>query len=126
MLWSVSRNIAVTALILVTLLVGMVSAGDDREGRRIDYLISSVERLAGTKFVRNGSEYDGRQAADHLRMKRKRAGGRVQTAEDFIRLCASKSYLSGKPYTIRFADGKTIESEKYFRAQLKKFDASAK
>jgi len=55
-------------------------------------------------------------------MKLVRAGDHVQTADDFIRLCASKSYISGKPYMIRLSDGKIIKSEKYFREKLKEYN----
>jgi hypothetical protein len=68
-----------------------------------------------TEFIRNGSEYDdGKAAAAHLRMKLQNAGGKVQTADDFIRLCASRSYITGKPYMIRLSNGKTIKSEEYY------------
>jgi hypothetical protein len=46
----------------------------------------------------------------------------VQTADDFIRLCASKSYVSGKPYMIILSNGKTMKSEEYFRKKLKEYN----
>ncbi len=94
---------------------------DSREADKIQYLIASVETLQGAQFIRNGKAYDARRAADHLRFKLKAAGDRVKTAEDFIRLCASRSYLSGEPYRIRFSDGKSIEAEIFFRERLKHF-----
>lgn len=94
---------------------------DSREADKIQYLIASVETLQGASFIRNGKDYDARRAADHLRFKLKAAGDRVKTAEDFIRLCASRSYLSGEPYRIRFSDGKSIEAEIFFRERLKRF-----
>lgn len=115
------QKIAVTALVLVAVFCGGVVAQDNIESKKIDFLISSVEHLTGAKFVRNNSEYDGKEAAAHLRMKLERASGRVQTAEDFIRLCASKSYSTGKPYTIRFSSGETMKSEEFFRKKLKQY-----
>jgi hypothetical protein len=50
----------------------------------------------------------------------------VETADDFIRLCASKSSVSGKPYMIRLPDGKTIKSEEYFRKKLKEYYLTVK
>jgi hypothetical protein len=85
-----------------------------------------VENLKGAKFIRNGTEHDGKEAAEHLRMKLQNDVGKVNTADDFIRLCASKSYISGKPYLIRLSDGKTIKSEQYFREKLKEYNATAK
>ena len=88
------------------------------EERKIDYLIAAVETLPDARFIRNGTSYDAKSAADHLRMKRQRAGSRIATAEDFIRLCASASSISGDPYQIRFADGRTVTAEAYLRQKL--------
>jgi hypothetical protein len=120
------KNILVTAFVILALFSGAVSAQDNTEKKKIEFLISSVENLEGAKFIRNGSEYDGKEAAEHLRMKLQKAGGRVQTADDFIRLCASKSFITGKPYMIRLSDGKTIKSEEYFREKLKEYYSTVK
>jgi hypothetical protein len=120
------KNILVTAFVILALFSGAVSAQDNIEKKKIEFLISSVENLKGAKFIRNGSEHDGKEAAEHLRMKLKKAGGKVQTADDFIRLCASKSFITGKPYMIKIADGKTIKSEEYFREKLKIYYSALK
>ena len=116
----------VTAFVILALLSGAVGAQDTIEKKKIAMLISSVEHLEGAIFTRNGSEYTGKEAAEHLRIKLNNADKRVQTAEDFIRLCASKSYISGKPYMIRTSDGKTTKSEEYFREKLKEYNSSRK
>lgn len=115
------KNITIAAIVILLLFFGMVNAQENIEKNKIEFLISSVENLRGAKFIRNGSEYSGQDAAKHLRMKRQRAGDHVQTADDFIRLCASKSYNSGKPYLIRLSNGKTIKAEEYFREKLKEY-----
>jgi hypothetical protein len=120
------KNILVTAFVILVLLSGAASAQDNMEKKKIEFLISSVENLKGAKFIRNGSEHNGKEAADHLRMKLQTAGGKVQTADDFIRLCASKSFITGKPYMIRLSDGKTIKSEEYFRERLKEYYSTVK
>jgi hypothetical protein len=92
------------------------------EDQRIEYLIGSVEQLSNATFIRNGSAYDARAAADHLRRKWSAAGTRVKTAQQFIDLCASKSSISGQPYQIRFSDGTLVTSEAFLRAKLKEMD----
>jgi hypothetical protein len=119
------KNIMVTAFVILALFSGAVSAQDNIEKKKIEFLISSVENLKGAKFIRNGSEHNGKEAAKHLRMKLQNVLV-VQTADDFIRLCASKSSISGKPYMIRLTDRKTIKSEEYFREKLKKYSSTAK
>jgi hypothetical protein len=93
------------------------------EDQKIDALIHGIEVLPGAQFIRNGSAYDGKAAAEHLRTKRRFAGSRVKTANDFIADCASGSSMSGQPYHIQFADGKTVDAQIYFRAELKRIDA---
>ena len=104
----------------------LADAQDNSEKKKIEFLISSVHNLKEAKFIRNGSEYDCVEAAKHLRLKLEKAGNHVRTADDFIRLCASKSYIIGKPYIIKFPDGKTITSEKYLREKLKENNSSIK
>jgi len=112
-------------LILLLLAAGSAHAQDSGEAAKIRYLIESVETLQGATFIRNGGEYDAAKAADHLRLKLKRAGDRVKTAEDFIRFCGSKSSVSGKAYRIRFSDGTTLDTETFFRKRLQAFSAGA-
>jgi hypothetical protein len=106
--------------LLAAVLLAAVSAqaAPIEEERRIEYLIASIESLAGAQFVRNGTAYDAHAAADHLRMKRDKAGARVMTAADFIRDCASTSSVSGKPYLIRYADGREVTAQSFLRARL--------
>jgi hypothetical protein len=106
-------------LVLLSLMGGYAYAQDSSEAAKIRYLIGSVEALQGVTFLRNGGEYDAKKAADHLRLKLKMSGDRVMTAEDFIRLCGSKSSISGEAYRMRFPDGTTIYVEAFFRERLK-------
>jgi Family of unknown function (DUF5329) len=110
-------------LVLLSLMGGYAYAQDSGESAKIRYLIGSVEALQGVTFLRNGVEYDAKKAADHLRVKLKTAGDRVKTAEDFIRLCGSRSSLSGEAYRMRFPDGTTMDAEAFFRGRLKAFVA---
>jgi uncharacterized short protein YbdD (DUF466 family) len=117
------KKIPLLLLILLSLISGYAYAQDSSEAAKIRYLIGSVEALQGVTFLRNGGEYDARKAAEHLRLKLKTAGNRVKTAEDFIRLCGSKSSVSGEAYRMRFPDGTTMYAEAFFRERLKTFIA---
>lgn len=96
----------------------LADAAPMSEAARIDHLINHVANQIGATFIRNGKEYGPAEAAQHLQHKREKAGDRVKTAEDFIRLCASHSYLSGEAYLIRFADGRTRTAEDVLREEL--------
>lgn len=108
-------------LFLAVFAASIASAREQSETDKIHYLIATVEALKSAVFIRNGAEHDPREAADHLRLKLKRAGSRVKTADDFIRLCASRSFISGKPYLIRFKDSTVLEAEVFLRNKLKAY-----
>ena len=96
------------------------------EQARIEALIGAVGRLQGAVFIRNGSEHTAAEAASHLRLKWKNAGRRVRSAEDFIRVCATESSITGRKYVIRFASGREVDAADYLRIELWRFDAAAR
>jgi Family of unknown function (DUF5329) len=95
------------------------------QSARIEYLIGTIESLPNAQFIRNGTSFDAKAAAGHLRLKLLNAGSRVKSAEDFIRYCASQSSISGMPYLIRFSDGRVISSGDYLRQVLAEYDNRA-
>jgi hypothetical protein len=98
-------------------------ARDVIEDQKIAFLINSVAEMHDATFIRNGSEYDAKHAADHMRLKLRFAGDHVKTAEDFITCCATGSSMSGQPYTIKFADGRIVLSADFMHARLLEFQA---
>lgn len=111
-------------ILALTLAAAVSPASDKSEAAKIESLIQSVAQLQGAKFVRNGSEYDAKAAADHLRLKLEKAGSRVKTADDFIRLCASQSSMTGQPYEIHWDDGRVMTSEAFLRARLAELEGA--
>ena len=108
--------------LLLCLIPIAAHARDAKQDARIEHLISTVEAFKGAVFIRNGTEYDTKEAGSHLRMKLGKAGDKVKTAEDFIDGLASKSSTSGKPYQIRKADGTVVDARPYFYTRLKEYD----
>lgn len=102
----------------------VVSANDrsPAENARIEYLLAIVASMHDAQFIRNGTSYDSAAAAKHLRLKLRAAGARIKTAEDFILYCASTSSVSGRPYEIRFSDGRVVRSADFLRGKLREFD----
>ena len=58
-----------------------------------------------------------------MRDKWQHGRDQIKTALDFIDKAASRSSVSGKPYLIRFKDGREIESATFLRDQLKKVES---
>jgi hypothetical protein len=93
------------------------------EKQKIEALIKQVGDLKEAKFVRNGSTYEVATAVRFLRGKWDANAAEVRTARDFIDKVASTSGTSGKPYLIRFKDGREIKSRDFLLTELKKLDA---
>jgi hypothetical protein len=94
------------------------------EKKRIDFLIDDVAHLNAT-FIRNGQDYDAPTAAKHLRDKLDMGVSSDEeesfTAEDFIEKIASQSSFTGKPYFIRFADGRVVSAREWLYQDLARF-----
>jgi len=119
-----SRVIAVALLALAPL----ANAVDRSpvEDARIEYLLGVIASLHDAQFIRDGTAYDSTAAVKHLRNKLAVARSHVKTADDFIRYCASQSSVSGKPYEIRFHDGRVVLSADFLRQQLIEFDRESR
>lgn len=91
------------------------------EEQKIEKLINYIEKSEAI-FIRNGTEYPAKEAADHLRMKRKKAGNKVKSSKDFIDIIASKSYMSGEAYKMKFKNGATINTRDMLHNELRKID----
>jgi hypothetical protein len=90
----------------------------DAERQKIEALITAIEHLKDATFIRNDKSYDAPTAAKFLRGKWRDRAKEVASAEDFIAKVASFSSTTGKPYLIRFADGREIPSAEFLRAEL--------
>ena len=92
------------------------------EKQKIEALIKQVGDLKDAKFLRNGSTYEVANAVRFLRGKWNANAAEVKSARDFIDKVASMSGTSGKPYLIRFNDGREIKSRDYLLSELQKLE----
>jgi hypothetical protein len=92
------------------------------EKQKIEALIKQVGDLKDAKFLRNGSTYEVASAVRFLRGKWDAKAAEVKSARDFIDKIASMSGTSGKPYLIRFNDGREIKSRDYLLGELQKLE----
>ena len=106
-------RMVISALLLLALSMPMARA--DPLADEIAHLIDFV-RTSSCTFIRNGSDYTGSEAADHIQAKYEHFKDEIRTVEDFIDRAASKSLTSGKPYEVRCA-GKTIPAADWIRAE---------
>jgi hypothetical protein len=98
--------------------IAQASGLPDVEQKKIEALISGIERMTGAEFIRNGMRYNSAAAAEFLRRKWKARLSEIYSAADFIDKVASLSSTTGIPYRIRFGGGRDQLTAEYFRAQL--------
>ena len=88
----------------------------------IDYLLSAIE-TSGCTFYRNGSWYDAKAAAAHLRSKYEYLLARdaISDADAFIDKAATKSSISGTAYAIRCQGSPDVSSHDWLTRQLEQY-----
>ncbi|MBA2586742.1 MAG: DUF5329 family protein [Chthoniobacterales bacterium] len=85
----------------------------------ITYLLDDIAKSDAT-FIRNGDPHTPAEAMAHIKAKYEHFKGQIKSPEDFIRLSASKSLLSGKPYLVRTHDGKELRLDAWLSEALRK------
>ena len=84
----------------------------------IKFFLDYVAKSDAT-FIRNGQTHTPQEAANHIKAKYEHFKSEIKTPEDFIRLAASKSLLTGQPYLVRTRDGKQMQLDAWLTAALK-------
>lgn len=111
--------VARIALAVFLLLVSGPGRGEPTGSvdQTVQHLIGYVSG-SGLTFIRNTSEYAPDQAAEHMNRKYQHFRDDIETPGDFIKLCATKSLLSGQPYLVVDDQGKQLRTSDWLRAEL--------
>lgn len=119
------RSLLLSILLSAALLPALAAAQSvpPAEKAKIEALIHRVSELQDAKFIRNGTEYDVSVAVRFLRGKWRANDKGVKSARDFVDKVGTASGTSGKPYLIRFKDGREIPSRDFLLTALKKQEA---
>lgn len=107
-------------LVLVSLVISNATPSRAEESleQTIAFLLHRIEAADAT-FIRNGQAHTPQEAVDHIKAKYAHFKKDIKTPEDFIRLAASKSWLTGKPYLVRTPEGKEIHLDEWLTEALK-------
>jgi hypothetical protein len=84
----------------------------------VAYLLNYVGESKAT-FIRNGASHTPAEAASHIKAKYEHFKPEIKTPEDFIRLSASKSLLTGTPYLVRTPEGKEMNLDVWLTQALR-------
>jgi hypothetical protein len=93
---------------------------NDELNRTIAYLLRHVAR-SNLIFIRNGVMHTPKDAETHMRLKYDYFKDDIRTPEDFIRLCASKSTMTGRPYRVKLPDGRLLRTDQWLRSALSQY-----
>ena len=96
------------------------AADSDELSAAIDYLLTFVAETDCT-FIRNGKPHTAKEAVVHMQRKYEHFRDEIKTPEDFIRLSASKSLISGKPYMVKTKTGQVLKSETWLLEALETY-----
>jgi hypothetical protein len=102
----------------VALLIFAQAASAEKLDDTISYLLNYVATSKAT-FIRNGTSHTPEQAAAHVKAKYEHFKSEIKTPEDFIRLSASKSLVTGQPYLVRTPEGKEIHLDQWLTEALR-------
>ena len=105
------------AFIFLSISTGQIFATDSLD-ESIKFLLDYVAKSDAT-FIRNGQAHTPHEAVNHIKAKYEHFKSEIKTPEDFIRLAASKSLLTGQPYLVRPRDGKQMQLDAWLTAALK-------
>ena len=113
------RRAAGVAILVGSLASGGFAATPAVAVTEMDSLLAALGS-SGCRFQRNGTWYDAGQAVEHLVKKRAwlEKRDKIRRTEDFIRLGASGSSMSGKAYTVACPDKPVVESRAWLESRL--------
>ena len=86
----------------------------------IEYLIEYVSQSDMT-FVRNFGEHQPQKAAKHIRKKYEHFFDDIDSPETFIELCATKSLMTGRDYTVIDPQGNKTKTSDWLLDALKAY-----
>ena len=121
----VRRAIPTTLLFATLLAAGVPSwavAPSTAARTEIEHLLAFVAK-SGCQFNRNNTWYPAPEASAHLAKKERylEEHGQIASAEDFVAKAATKSSMTGRPYSVRCGSEPAIASDEWLMAELVRF-----
>lgn len=113
----------IPAIIFTAVIISTPSTADDELNDTIQYLLNFVKN-SGCTLIRNGKNHTPQEAVEHIKRKYNHFKDEIKTPEDFIRLTASKSLISKKPYMVKTRDGRMMRSQDWLLEALEEYRQS--
>jgi hypothetical protein len=118
-------RLASTAIALIWMAAAHAAPPTPAAKAEIEYLLSAVAS-SDCRFYRNGTWYDAKSAAAHLRAKYETlaARGLIADTDEFIERAATKSSLSGQDYAIKCEGFAEVSSRQWLAELLVSYRAA--
>lgn len=110
-------NIHCFKLFLLGVFVSCLSLKVMANVSEIEHLINYVKNT-DCLYERNGTKHKGYEAVEHIRKKYEYYEDDIESTEDFIRLSAKESTMSGKPYKVHCEGKQVVTSESWLLKEL--------
>lgn len=110
----------IAALILLIFCSSANSKPNQSSFDEIEFLIAVVTQSECT-FNRNGNDYRGSEAIEHIKKKYDYFKDDIKNTKDFIKYAATKSELSGRKYTVTCEGEATDNLDNWLSEQLREF-----
>ena len=114
---AISGFVLTGALLSIASVSAETAAGTEDLSETIQYLLEFV-KTSECRFYRNNKAHTPEEAVAHMKRKYAHFKDKIKTPEDFIRLAATKSLISGQSYSVILKDGKKITSEAWLLQAL--------
>jgi hypothetical protein len=88
----------------------------------IEHLLNYIKN-SECVFIRNGKEHSPEEAEEHILRKYEYFKDDIQTTEDFIELCATKSTVSKEFYYIKCGNYELVKTKDWLMDELMIFRA---
>jgi hypothetical protein len=113
-----------TTLFIVFLVLGLhshvMAEVPEKQKHEVDHLLDFI-KASPCPMERNGKRYTGIEAAGHIEFKYDYFRDEILSTEDFIRLAATKSEMSGKFYLIHCAGEDTRKIGDWLTEELNRY-----
>lgn len=113
-------RILMPVILFMSVFISTPSVADDELTNTIKYLLDFV-RNSDCTLIRNGKNHTAQEAVAHIKRKYNHFKDEIKTPEDFIRLTASKSLISKKPYMVKTSDGRMLRSQDWLLDALNNY-----
>jgi len=111
------KSIRLLLLVALAMVMPAHATPNAQDSATIEYLINYVSE-SDMVFERNFSKYKAERAASHIRKKYDHFLDDIDSPEEFIELCASKSLMTGSEYNVTDPEGVTIKSRDWLLGEL--------